>query len=231
MHDQNIAWTPDAATVESANLTAFMRAVGVQDYAQLLARADAEPAWFFGEWLRDLGYRFYRPYQRVLDDSGGAPWMRWCPGGTTNVVLNALDRWRGTATYDKPALVWEGEDGAKRSYTYRDLDREVCRFAGALRSLGLSRGDVISIFMPNVPEAVIALLAIPKIGAIAMPLFSGFGPDAVQARLELGGAKAIVTVDGSSRRGKLVDTKAIVDQAIRHAGELKCVIVSQRAGT
>ena len=229
MHDQKIAWTPDPATIESANLTAFMRAVGVRDYDELLSRADAESAWFFDEWLRYLNYRFYRPYERVLDDSGGAPWLRWCPGGTTNVVLNALDRWRGTATYDKLALVWEGEDGAKRSYTYRDLDREVCRFAGALRSLGLTRGDVIALFMPNVPEAVIALLAIPKIGALAMPLFSGFGPDAVQARLELGGAKAIVTVDSSSRRGKLVDTKAIVDQAVRDGGELKWVIVSQRA--
>src|SRR5215471_15530115 len=230
MHDQKIAWTPDAATVENANLTAFMHAVGVQDYAQLLARADAEPAWFFGEWLRYLDYRFYRPYQRVLDDSGGAPWMRWCPGGTSNVVLNALDRWRGTATYDKPALIWEGEDGAKRSYTYGDLDREVCRFAGALRSLGLARGDVIAIFMPNMPEAVIALLAIPKIGAIAMPLFSGFGADAVQARLELGSAKAILTVDGSSRRGRLTDTKAIVDEAAKHAPALEHVIVSQRCG-
>jgi len=230
MHDQKIAWTPDPVTIESANLTAFMRTVRVRDYDELLSRADAEPAWFFGEWLRYLDYRFYRPYQRVLDDSGGAPWLRWCPGGTTNVVLNALDRWRGTPTYDKPALVWEGEDGAKRSYTYRDLDREVCRFAGALRSLGLARGDVIALFMPNVPEAVVALLAIPKIGAIAMPLFSGFGGDAVQARLELGGAKAIVTVDGSSRRGKLVDTKATVDQAAAHTPELRYVIVSQRTG-
>jgi acetyl-CoA synthetase len=130
----------------------------------------------------------------------------------------------------KPALVWEGEEGSCRNFSYRELDREVCRFAGALRSLGLGREDVIAIYMPNVPEAAIAMLAGAKIGAIVMPLFSGFGADAVLARLELGRAKALVTVDGSSRRGKLVDAKAIVDEAVRQAPWLECVIVSRQMG-
>ena len=230
MSEKAIAWVPDAATVARANLTAFMRALGVESYEALLRRADEEPAWFYDGLLRYLDYRFYRPYERVLDDSRGAPWVRWCVGGTTNVVLNALDRWRDTPTYEKSALVWEGEDGARRHYSYRDLDREVCRFAGALRSLGLGREDVIAIYMPNVPEAAIAMLAGAKIGAIVMPLFSGFGADAVLARLELGRAKALVTVDGSSRRGKLVDAKAIVDEAVKQAPWLECVIVSRQRG-
>ena len=162
--------------------------------------------------------------------SRGAPWTRWCVGGTTNVVLNALDRWRGTPTYDKPALVWEGEDGARRDFSYREMDREVCRCAGALRALGLGRGDVVALYLPNVPEAMIAMLAISKIGAIAMPLFSGFGADAMLARLELGGAKALVAVDGTSRRGKPVDAKAIVDEAAAQAPSLRHVIVCRRAG-
>ncbi|TAK41851.1 MAG: AMP-dependent synthetase [Betaproteobacteria bacterium] len=227
---QPFAWCPDADTVAQANLTAFLRAAGIASYDELLARADAEPEWFFGALLEFLDYRFYRPYTRVLDASRGAPWTRWCVGGTTNVVLNALDRWRGTPTYDKPALVWEGEDGARRDFSYREMDREVCRCAGALRALGLGRGDVVALYLPNVPEAMIAMLAISKIGAIAMPLFSGFGADAMLARLELGGVKALVAVDGTSRRGKPVDAKAIVDEAAAHAPSLRHVIVCRRAG-
>ncbi len=225
-----IAWTPDAGTVARANLTGFLRAQGLPSYEALLARADAEPEWFYDALLKHLDWRFYRPYERVLDDSRGAPWTRWCVGGTTNVVLNALDRWRGTPTWGKPALVWEGEDGARARFTYGELDREVCRAAGMLRALGLGRGDVVAIYMPNVPEAMIAMLAVAKIGAIVMPLFSGFGADAMLARLELGRARALVTVDGTSRRGKPVDAKAIVDDAAAGAPWLEHVIVLRRAG-
>jgi acetyl-CoA synthetase len=227
---EDVAWTPDAATIAQANLTAFMRALGVARYEELLARADAEPEWFFGGLLGFLDYRFYRPYARVLDESRGAPWARWCAGGTTNVVLNALDRWRGTPTSDKPALVWEGEDGARRDFTYAELCADVCRCAGALRALGLGRGDVVALYLPNVPEAMIAMLAAAKIGAIAMPMFSGFGADAMLARLQLGKARALVTVDGTSRRGKPVDAKAIVDEAAAQAPALQHVIVCRRAG-
>jgi acetyl-CoA synthetase len=230
MSAPEFAWVPDAATVAQANLTAFLRALGVASYDELLARADREPEWFYEALLRHLDYRFFRPYERVLDESRGAPWTRWCVGGTTNVALNALDRWRGTPTYSKTALIWEGEDGARREYTYADLDREVCRCAGALRSLGLARGEVIAIYMPNVPEAMIAMLAAAKIGAIVMPLFSGFGADAMLSRLELGKAKALVTVDGTTRRGKPVDAKAIVDEAAAGAPTLEHVIVLRRMG-
>jgi len=226
----DIAWQPDAATLAQANLTRFVRESGARDYDELLRRADSEPAWFYDALLKHLAWRFYRPYERVIDESRGAPWTRWCVGGTTNVVLNAVDRWRGTPAYDKQALAWEGEDGARASFSYRELDREVCRFAGALRALGLGRGDVIAIYLPNVPEAMFAMLAASKIGAIAMPLFSGFGADAMLARLELGRAKALVCVDGTSRRGKPVDAKAIVDEAAAKAPWLEHVIVLRRAG-
>lgn len=230
MADADIAWQPDAATVAASNLSAFLRAAGVARYEDLLERADREPAWFFDALLKHLDYRFYQPYEKVLDESRGAPWARWCVGGTTNVVLNALDRWRGTPTWEKPALVWEGEDGAKSEFTYADLDREVCRAAGALRSLGIGRGDVVALYMPNVPEAMIAMLATTKVGAILMPLFSGFGADAMLARLDLGRAKALFTVDGTSRRGKPVDAKAIVDEALAQAPWVQSVIVLRRAG-
>ena len=224
------AWSPDARTVEQANATALMRRLGVARYEDLLATADDEPERFYRALLAAVDFRFYRSYERALDESRGIAWPRWCVGGTTNVVLNALDRWRGTPTWDKPALVWEGEDGARRDLSYAELDREVCRFAGGLRALGLGRGDVIAVYMPNVPEAAVAMLAAAKIGAIVMPLFSGFGADALAARLQLGGAKALVTVDGSARRGRLVDAKSVADEAAASSPTLAHLIVLRRAG-
>lgn len=211
-------------------MAAFMRTLGVASYDELLRRADTEPGWFFEGLLKHLDYRFYRPYARAIDESAGLPWTRWCAGGTTNVVLNAIDRWRGTPTYDKTALVWEGEDRVRREYAYRDLDREVCRCAGAFRALNISRGDVVAMYLPNVPEAMIAMLAVAKIGAIMMPLFSGFGADAMVARLELAQASVLITVDGTTRRGKLIDAKAIADEALAQVSAVKRVVVVQRAG-
>ncbi len=231
MTTQDIAWRPDASMVETSNLQAFMRFAGVADYDALVARANAEPGWFDDRLLKHVDFRFYQPYEKVIDESRGAPFPRWCVGGTTNVVLNALDRWRGTPTYDKTALDWIGEQGAARSFSYRDLDREVCRCAEGLRALGLGRGDVIATYLPNVPEAAIAMLAIPKIGAIAMPLFSGFGADAIAARVALAGARAIIASDGALRRGRPADTKSIVDEAVSQTPSIAHVIVVRHTGT
>lgn len=130
-----VAWRPDAATLEHANLARFMRAAGVASYEELLARADAEPAWFYDALLKHLDYRFYRPYTQVLDESRGAPWTRWCVGGTTNVVLNAIDRWRGTPTWDKPALEWKARTAAARpTRTARWIAKSAASRAGCARS-------------------------------------------------------------------------------------------------
>ncbi len=231
MTPEDILWRPDPAQAAASNLGVFMRAVGAASQAELIARADADPAWFHDAYLRHIDFRFYRPYAKVLDDSRGAAWPRWCVGGTTNVVLNALDRWRGTPTYDRRALLWIGEDGASREFTYRDLDDAVCRFAHGLRTLGVGRGDVVAIYLPNIPEAAIAMLAAPKIGAIAMPLFSGFGADAIAARLDFGRAKVLVAPDAALRRGKPADTKAIADEAVAMSPGVQRMIVVRRFGT
>jgi acetyl-CoA synthetase len=231
MSTDEIAWRPDPSTVEASNLQAFMRFAGVASYDDLVRRANADPGWFNDTLLKHVGYRFYRPYHTVLDASKGAAWARWCIGGTTNVALNALDRWRGTPTYEKIALDWIAENGEARRFSYRDLDRAVCRCAEGLRALGLGRGDVIATYLPNVPEAAIAMLAIPKIGAIAMPLFSGFGAEAIAARIELSAAKAIVATDGALRRGRPADTKSIVDEAVRQTPSIEQVIVVRHTGT
>lgn len=220
-------WLPDARTVEDANLTRFMRALGVESFDALNELASRDPAGFHDALIRFLDYRFERPYERVLDLAEGLPFAHWCVGGVTNVVLNCLDRHRGTARYEQPALVWEGEDGTVSTRTFADLDRETCQLAFGLRRLGLGRGDVVGMYLPNLPEAAAAMLAVAKIGAIVLPMFSGFGADAIAQRLVDGQAKALITVDGSLRRGKPVGAKSVADEALAHCPGVQHVVVLQ----
>jgi acetyl-CoA synthetase len=226
----HVVWRPDEATRRQANLTAFMSAHGIADYDALDRRSVEQPEWFWNAIISWFGLRFGTPYEAVLDSSAGAPWTRWCVGGTTNIVANCLDRHRGTPTMDRSALEWEGEDGTRRVLTYTELDAEVCRLAGALRRLGLGRGDVVGIYMPMVPEVAVAFLAIAKIGAIVLPLFSGFGATAVVARLNDGGARAVLTADGTHRRGKPVALKSVIDEAAAAVPTLERVIVLRHVG-
>jgi acetyl-CoA synthetase len=218
-------WWPDAATVEGANLTRFMSVLGVDSFEALNQRASQDPAWFTGELIRFLDYRFTTPWERVLDLAEGLPFAHWCVGGTTNVVLNCLDRRRATPAYAKPALAWEGEDGAVSTWTFADLDRETCRLAWGLRRLGLKRGDVVGMVLPNLPHAAAAMLAVAKIGAIVLPMFSGFGADAIAQRLTDGRATAVITVDGSLRRAKAVGAKSVVDEALASCPGVQHVVV------
>ena len=220
-----VVWRPDAEMVEQANLTRFMRALGVDSFEALNERASRDPAWFHDELIRFLDYRFERPYEQVLDLSEGPPFAHWCVGGETNVVINCLDRWRGTERYTQTALVWEGEDGAVSTWTFADLDRETCRLAWGLRRLGISRGDVVGMYLPNLPHAAAAMLAVAKIGAIVLPMFSGFGADAIAQRLNDGRAVAVITVDGSLRRGKAVGAKTVVDAALAHCPGVRHIVV------
>jgi acetyl-CoA synthetase len=226
----DVVWRPDAATRQAANLTAFMSAHGIADYDALNRRSVAEPEWFWNALIAHFDLRFGTPYERVLDTSAGAPWAKWCVGGTTNVVVNCLDRHRGTPTMAKPAIEWEGEDGARRAWTYAELDAEVCRLAGALRGRGLGRGDVIAIYMPMVPEVAAAFLAIAKIGGIVLPLFSGFGATAIADRLNDGAAKAVLTIDGTRRRGKEVAMKPVLDEALTRSPTVAQVLVLKHLG-
>ncbi|KWV58658.1 AMP-dependent synthetase [Bradyrhizobium macuxiense] len=224
-------WTPPPELVEQSNLTAFLRATGQPDYGALAAKADADPAWLMAEVFRFCDVRFYRQYDQMLDLSRGQPWARWCVGGTTNIVLNCLDKHRGTPVWDQTFLVWEGEDSnEQRSLTYAAFAAEVDRLASALRKLGLGRGDVVAIYMPNLPETFVTFFAILKIGAIVMPLFSGFGPSPIEARLNHGGAKAVITASGTWRRGTAAPLKPVLDVALESVPGVRHVIVVERDG-
>ena len=142
-HDRFV-WEASREVLNATTLAAFLREHRLPDYAALLAKADAEPHWFWDALLRFFDVRFYRPYTQVLDTGAGIPWAQWCVGGETNLVLNCLDRHRGTPTWQRTAIVWEAENGEQRRWSYADLDAETARLAGALRALGLGRGDVIA---------------------------------------------------------------------------------------
>lgn len=225
LNPSGAVWWPDRPTVENANLTRFMRALGVDSFEALNEFASADPTKFNDALIRFLDYRFQQPYEQVLDLSEGLPFAHWCVGGTTNVVLNCIDRRRDTARYTQAALVWEGEDGTVTSWTFADLDRETCRLAWGLRKLGLRRGDVVGMYLPNLLQAAAAMLAVAKIGAIVLPMFSGFGADAIAQRLNDGRALALITVDGSLRRGKAVGAKVVADEALIHCPGVRHVVV------
>jgi acetyl-CoA synthetase len=225
------AWMPPPELVEQSNLTAFLRATGQSDYDALAAKADRDPAWLMEEVFKFCDIRFFRRYDRMLDLERGQPWARWCIGGTTNIVLNCIDKHRGTAVWDQTFLVWEGENkDEQRSLTYAQFADDVDRLAGSLRELNVGKGDVVAIYMPNLPETFAAFFAILKLGAIVMPLFSGFGPNPIQSRLNHGEAKVVITANGTWRRGVPAPLKSVLDVALEAAPTVQHVIVVDRGG-
>ena len=190
-----------------------------------MRRSTTDIEWFWETVLGDLDIQFYKPYSRVVDLTGGKPWARWCVGGEMNIVHNMLDKYAGTEVDNRIAIKSETEDGATRALTYKTLRVQTDEMAAALRSLGLGKGDAIGVFMPMVPEIVIAMLAIIKIGGIFLPLFSGFGAAAIVSRLNDAEAKALFTADGTYRRGKFCAMKQVAHEAAAQISTLKHLIV------
>ncbi len=224
-------WTPTPELIAGSVLTAFLRQVGEESFESLGRRADADPAWLMEQVFEFCDFRFFKPYTQMLDVSRGQPWARWCVGGTTNIVLNCIDRHHGTPAWQRPFLVWEGENpDEQRTLTYAEFDAEVCRLGNALKQLGVGKGDVVGIYMPNLPETFVAFFAILKIGAIVMPLFSGFGPQPIVTRLQDGGARVVITADGTWRRGSIGAMKPVLDEALQEIPSVQHVIVVRRLG-
>ncbi|MGH2766135.1 MAG: AMP-binding protein [Actinomycetota bacterium] len=224
-----MAWRPTEDYVERANVTRFMRAHGIETYDDLVRRSQDDLEWFWDAVVKDLGIGFFRPYDRVLDTSDGIPWARWFVGGTTNLAHTCVDVW-AERTPESVAVLWEGEDGDVRRVTYRELREMADRLANGLRSLGVGQRDAVGIFMPMAPETVAATLACAKIGAIYLPIFSGYAADAVGTRLGDAGAVVLITADGFLRRGRPVPMKEIADQAADASPSVRSVVVWPRLG-
>jgi len=181
-------------------------------------------------WARRAGeLEWYRKWDKVLDDSK-PPFFQWFVGGKTNIVLNALDRHVKTWKRNKLALIWEGERGDLRTFSYHALNREVCKFANVLKSMGIGKGDRVTIYMPRIPETVIAMLATAKIGAIHSVVFGGFSVEALHGRIEDSESKVIVTADGGHMNGRVVELKKIVDEALQRTAAPENVVVIRHTG-
>ncbi len=198
----------------------------VGDYRSLYRRSIDDPESFWREQASAIDW--HRPFDRVLDDSE-APFFRWFVGGQTNVVTNALERHLARRG-DRVALVWEGEGGATRSYTYAELHREVNRCANVLTRLGIGRGDRVAIYMPRIPEQAVAMLASAKIGAVHTVVYGGLSTEALRARIADAEAKLLITADGGNLNGKLVALKHIADLAVADAPSVETVICVRHAG-
>jgi acetyl-CoA synthetase len=223
----DFAWHPPSDARSHTNVGRFMTAHGIADFATLRQRSIDEPEWFWPAVVEFLGLRFAEPWTSVVDTSNGIEWATWFNGARTNVASWLVDRW-ADETPDKVAIRWEGEDGATRSWTYAELRREVDSCAIQLNSEGIGRGDAVGIFLPMVPETVAALIAIMKLGAVFLPLFSGYGVEAIAARLEDAGAKALVFADGTYRRGKMLDMLSIGVKAMEACPTVTTSIVVPR---
>jgi acetyl-CoA synthetase len=222
-----IVWRPTEEYVERANVTRLMRAHDVGSYEDLVRRSQDEPEWFWDAVIQDLDIEFFKPYEQVMDTSKGIPWTTWFVGGTTNLAHNCVDKW-AERTPELVAVVWEGEDGDVRRVSYRELREMADRLAGGLRSLGVGEGDAVGIFMPMAPEIVAATLACAKIGAVYLPIFSGYAADAVATRLADADAKVLITADGFLRRGSPVPMKETADAAADAASSVQRVVVWPR---
>ncbi len=194
---------------------------------QLPIESDRELEDFWASEARELYW--FKPWSKVLDDSK-RPFFKWFVDGRVNIVYNCVDRHTLTARRNKLALMWEGEKGEFRSFSYFALRRETCKFANVLRSLGVRKGDRVTIYMGRIPELPIAMLACARIGAIHSVVYGGFTVEALAERIEDSQSKVLITCDGAYQRGKIVPLKQIADEALQRAATVESVLVVKRTG-
>jgi acetyl-CoA synthetase len=193
----------------------------------LHARAEVDPDGFWAEQARTL--QWDAPFTTVLDDST-PPFYKWFTDGRLNVSYNCVDRHVEAGRGNRVAFHWAGEEGEQRAITYADLQRDVQRAANALKDLGVRAGDVVGIYLPMIPEVVVAMLACARIGAPHNVVFGGFAPEAVKERMEVSNAKALITVDGARRKGKTAPVKATVDEVMGDLESLEHIVVVRHTG-
>lgn len=224
-----IVWRPTPQWLEEANLTGFMRKQDITSLNSLRQRAAQDPAWFWDSVMEDLSWPFTEPYHTTLDLSDGIAWPRFFVGGQTNLALAAVDRHAVGSLADKVAVISHPELGAVKTWTYRQLYDQANQLAAQLLKIGVGLGDIVGVYLPMTGEAVVAMLALAKVGAIFLPVFSGYGADALRIRLEDANAKVLICADGMTRRGKSLPMKAIADQAASELnGQIEHIIVVQK---
>ena len=209
---------PSSETVDAAH---------IKDYDALYRRSITDREGFWAEEAAKL--EWFKTWDKVLDDSK-KPFFKWFSGGKINIIQNAIDRHLKTWRRNKLAIIWEGEPGDLRTYSYHALNREVSKFANVLKSMGVRKGEIVTIYMPQIPELLFAMLACAKIGAAHSVVYGGFSVEALAARIEDAKSRVVVTADGGWRRGKINDLKAIANDAIKRSPTVEVCICVKRTG-
>jgi len=237
----DIIWKPTEEHLTKSNIARFMKKHAIKDYDSLIRKSQQDIKWFWDEALKDLGVEWFTPYTQTVE--GGLPFAKWFLGGKINIVHNCIDRHLASPPHppfghplprgergigNKAAIIWEGDCGAVKKVTYGELAEQVSRLASGLLSLNVQKGDSVGIYMPMIPEMVVAFFAILKIGAVPIPIFSGFGPEPTAIRLDDAKAKVLITADGGLRRGKKVEIKKLADEAVKSVPSIQKVIVAKR---
>ncbi len=201
--------------------------VVIPNYEEIAKEAEADLEGFWAKQAEKLDW--FEPWTQVLDDSN-APFYKWFTGGKTNIAYNALDRHNKTWRRNKLALIWEGEPGDKRTYSYHALTRETNKFANVLKGMGVKKGDRVTIYMGRIPELLIAMLACAKIGAVHSVVYGGFSEHALADRIADAESRVVITCDGAWLRGNIVRLKDMADEAVRRSPVVETVIVVKRTG-
>ncbi len=239
MSPNDFIWQPNA-TYLNCRVTDFMHQEGIKTWKELIRRSTEDIEWFWKTALEFMGFQWQRPYDQLLNLTKGFPWASWFNGGQINIVENCLD-WhresgkilghRQSVGAEHPALIWENEEGDCRKLTYGQLSHQAGQVAAFLLSKGLSPGDAVGIYMPMVPEVVSVMFGCMKIGAVPVPVFSGFGPQALFDRLLDCKAKILFTADAGRRRGKIIPIKQDVDSIAQRIPTLRQVVVLNHCHT
>ncbi|MBI1933037.1 MAG: acetate--CoA ligase [Ignavibacteriales bacterium] len=217
INDPNVFY-PSDSIVENAN---------VKEYEKTYKRSIKDREGFWAEQAETLDW--YKKWDKVLDDKN-KPFYKWFVGGKTNIIQNAIDRHLKNWRKNKIAIVWEGEPGDVRVFSYHALNREVTKFANILKSMGAQKGEIVTIYMPQIPELVFAMLACAKIGAAHSVVYGGFSVEALAERIADAQSRILVTADGGWRRGKVNDLKGIVNEAIGRSPTIEACITVKRTG-
>ena len=197
-----IIWEAPDSIKKKSKLTQFLKHCNVSNYDDLEKKSFSDPGWLWDNVIKFSDLKFYNPYKKILDETKGAPWSKWCVGGTTNIVLNCVDRHKDKDFFKETFIYSEREDGRENSITYEEFDKQISKVGNSLKINGFKKGDVIALYMPQFIETYIAYFAILKIGCVVLPLFSGYGSKAVIERLNIAKAKGIFTVEKTFRKGK-----------------------------
>lgn len=231
MTTSTTVWHPTEELIQSTRMYQWMKQLGFTDYEEFLKASITDIEWFWTEAEKALNISWYERYKQTLNLEKGIKWPQWFVDGKLNTAYNTVEKWAEDETMaNETAIIWEGEDGDTTILTFKELTTAVGRAAGGLKKAGINKGDIISIYMPMIPETVIIMMAAAKIGAIYSPVFSGYGADAVAVRLNAAKAKMMITCDGFLRRGKQVAMKEEADKAVNMAPSVEKVIVVKRLG-